>query len=238
MFPFVLYLLAGLGTGFSALRRLLWVVWGAPIHPVPLLAFAGSLTLIGAAVISLTRPRLAARLALLATVPIWSFYVVALVSPFETITGDIPDKPDPTMDVLFVQWKPGPEPLKVTSCWPEDGLTNEELDQLKATGLRGRLTIVTHSPPATDKRNRAVVVMHRQLDSAVELFQPDRTTVIYVQEGSDWRKIPFGARTARQMISLEIATHTPAHTWYYVTLMNGAREGGTAFRWDEPPPTC
>jgi hypothetical protein len=77
MLPFFLYLIAGALTGFQVYSLLALGVYGAPVSPLEFLSLLGSLVLIVAAYLSLWKPRVAARVALLAALTIWCFYAPA-----------------------------------------------------------------------------------------------------------------------------------------------------------------
>lgn len=226
MFPFFLYLITGLTTGFQVFRLIMWAVWGRPPHPIEFVSLAGSLGLITAAVVSLFRPRIAAAVAFVASLAMWAFYGPALVQSYQQIVSD------QHLEVVFVKWKPGPEPLSVEGSW-ENWLTADERAQLHAAGLTGRLIVVGGGTFGRGRQSKAVIVMHQQLDSPVDLLQPDGSMVIYVQDGQNWRMLPSDAPTLERTIHLEVSTHTTTHSLYGVELVNGARSGGTAFEWSE-----
>ena len=77
MLPFFLYLIAGVMTGFQVYALVALGAYGAPVSPLELLSLLGSLVLIVAAYLSLWKPRLGARVALLAVLIIWCFYAPA-----------------------------------------------------------------------------------------------------------------------------------------------------------------
>ncbi len=77
MLPFLIYLLAGTLTGIQVYALLTLGVHGAPVSPLEFLSLLGSLVLIVAAYLGLWKPRLAARVALLAALVVWSFYAPA-----------------------------------------------------------------------------------------------------------------------------------------------------------------
>lgn len=85
MIPFVLYLAAGIITGFHVYTLLALAVVGAPYDPLELVSLAGSSALVVAAYWSLIEPHVASKVALLACLAIWCFYGPAIahtVSPF------------------------------------------------------------------------------------------------------------------------------------------------------------
>lgn len=78
MLPFILYLSCGVVTGFHMYSLLSIAVQGAAFSWLELVCSLGSLCLLVAAYISLFRPLVAARIALLAALAIWSFYAPAI----------------------------------------------------------------------------------------------------------------------------------------------------------------
>ncbi len=84
MLPFFIYFVAGVVTGFHVYSLLALTVLGVPSHPLEFVSLLGSLCLVFAAYLSLFKPHAAARLALLASLVIWTFYGPATVSAIET----------------------------------------------------------------------------------------------------------------------------------------------------------
>lgn len=80
MFPFLLYLAAGVLTAFHVYALLSLGIFGVPRDVMELFSLCGSLCLIVSAYISLFRPRLAAKIALLASLGVWCFYAPAIVA--------------------------------------------------------------------------------------------------------------------------------------------------------------
>jgi len=78
MIPFLLYLAAGVVTGFHVYTLLMLAVLGAPVNPLELVSLLGSLGLLVAAYWSVFNPHAAARLALVAALAMWCFYGPAL----------------------------------------------------------------------------------------------------------------------------------------------------------------
>jgi hypothetical protein len=75
----VCLVLAGGATAAQGYWLLMWAIWGRPTHPVQYVALLGSLLLIVAGVMMLTRRR-AVVLASFALVFTWSFWGLALVN--------------------------------------------------------------------------------------------------------------------------------------------------------------
>ena len=106
---------------------------------------------------------------------------------------------------------------------------------LREIGLTGKLSIFGGGQYGKgNKDSRAIIVMQRQLNKrTVDLPQPDRVTVIYVQdENNNWRMYPSNAPTLNRNIRLEVPAHKPNITDYWVELAGGARQGAQAFFWD------
>ena len=80
MFPFCLYFGAGVITGFHVYTLLAMTTYGVPFSPLELVALLGALGLLIAASISLFKPRAGARVALVASLMIWSFYGPAIAN--------------------------------------------------------------------------------------------------------------------------------------------------------------
>ncbi|MGB8580269.1 MAG: hypothetical protein WCD47_05565 [Candidatus Sulfotelmatobacter sp.] len=77
MLPFCLYFITGVITGFHVYTLLALTWYGEPLNLLELVSLLGSLLLLISAWISLFRPNVAARVALIACLLIWSFYAPA-----------------------------------------------------------------------------------------------------------------------------------------------------------------
>ncbi len=80
MFPFLLYLVAAVLTAAHVYVLLSMAVFGVPRHVLELLSLFGSACLLVSSSISLWRPRIAAKLALLAALAMWCFYAPAIAT--------------------------------------------------------------------------------------------------------------------------------------------------------------
>ncbi len=80
MLPFLLYLLAGILTAAHVYSLLSLGMLGVPHNVLELISLLGSFVLLVSAYISLYRPRLAAKLALLAALALWCFYGPAIAA--------------------------------------------------------------------------------------------------------------------------------------------------------------
>ena len=158
---------------------------------------------------------------------------------------------EPPVDVVFVRWIPGPQPLALAGPNPEGGPTAEELERLRALGLAGQLRIETllvgigsRGGAATGgsddsvtvfragrggQGSRVVVVMHRQLGevrSLLPLPVPEEGSVLHVQsDDGGWTAAPrsFRARDARiELRAGGSGERQAADTTYFIHLDSGA----------------
>ncbi len=87
MLPFFLYLITAALTGFHVYTLLALTALGVPVNPLELVSLLGSLALLIAAYISLFSPYIAARVALLACLAMWSFYAPAIAKSIRNGDG-------------------------------------------------------------------------------------------------------------------------------------------------------
>jgi len=78
MLPFVIYFVTGIVTALHIGSLLVVALYGIPVSPLEVVALAGSFCLLLAAYVTLYRPRAAAKIALIATFILWSFYGPAI----------------------------------------------------------------------------------------------------------------------------------------------------------------
>jgi hypothetical protein len=83
MLPFCLYFVAGIVTGFHVYTLTL-AMYGAGLNPLEFVSLLGSLCLLIAAYVSLSKPNAAAKIALLASLMIWCFYGPAIAKSVRT----------------------------------------------------------------------------------------------------------------------------------------------------------
>lgn len=98
MFPFCLYFVASVITGFHVCTLLSLAVYGAPWNPLEVVSLLGSLCLLIAAYVSLFKPCAAAKLALIACLAIWCFYGPAIAKSVQRkLTGQSSVLPSPLL---------------------------------------------------------------------------------------------------------------------------------------------
>ncbi len=84
MLPFSLYVITGVLTGVHLYLLLVFTVYTPAAALLEWVAMLGSLCLLVAACVSLFKPRVAARIALIACLLIWAFYAPATVRTVRT----------------------------------------------------------------------------------------------------------------------------------------------------------
>ncbi len=84
LLPFVLYFVTGAVTGFQICTLLVGALYNEPVNPLMLVALLGSVGLLIAAFVSLFRPHIAAKFALVAALAIWCFYGPAIAKVVRT----------------------------------------------------------------------------------------------------------------------------------------------------------
>lgn len=232
MFPFALYLITGIATAAPVIYALEWAVWGAPIVATKYLSLLGSATLLVAAFTSLFERRIAARIALVGVLAIWSLYLPA-------ITGAVRTKlSDQRLTLHVVRWVPSPQPLTVSDSAgetrPETRLTRAEIEHLKEAGVTGRVETFSLGIYGNgNKSSRTIIVIQNPVASPVELPEPNATTVVYVQHGDSWRLYPASAPTLRRTIRIEPRRDDPRQSSIMVELSSGARQGFSVW-WPKP----
>lgn len=152
---------------------------------------------------------------------IGAFAVVGTKSLFKWILKD------QHLDAVFVEWKPGPQPLSVDGYYR---LTESEISQLKAAGITGQLDVRGMFTTGEGKAVRAVIVMQHQLKENIDLAQPDGINVIYIQSEDGWKRYPPDAPTLKRVMHLEKDSQRNATT-YMSDLARGGSEGADAFMW-------
>lgn len=227
------WLIATIGAAASALLSLILVGatgWIIAIGAVPVYGAA----LLGGVYGGWLLPKQAAQSATsvglragqrLAIFGIWCFAILWIALP--SVPWPL-SEPDQSLEVIIVQWIPGPEPLVLAA----DGLTADEVSQMAAMGVTGQLSRRgTFGGGKGTKHARAVIVMQRPVDSPVALPEPNGSTLIYLQEPGGWKKIPPHAETLQRTIRLTIA-NAPGRIIFETD--NGP-SGGTFLEWAEAP---
>jgi hypothetical protein len=224
VFPFALYLITGIATAAPVIYALSWAVWGASIFATEYISLLGSTVLAVSAFISLINRRAAARIALFGVLAIWSFYLPAIAGVVRMKLSD------QRLTLHVVKWTPSPQPLTVSDpvgeTRPEARLSEAEIERLKEAGVTGRVdTFSCGNYGGGNKSSRAIVVIQSPVTAPVELPEPDATTIIYVQHGTDWRPYPAGAPILKRTIRIEPWPDDPKQSSIMVELSSGARQG-------------
>ena len=113
-----------------------------------------------------------------------------------------------------------------------------DIQQIKAAGVTGELSVyAANGHYGSGKKSHAIIIMQRPVAGAIELKEPDATSVVYIQGDHDWRIFPPDAHTLKRTIPLEPVAYDPNWPGAYpqtsvtVELSTGARQGfGVSWR--------
>jgi hypothetical protein len=81
----LLYLLTGCAAGFQILSQISFVVWGRPIAHLEIAALAGAAIVIVAACFAMSKPRQAARIAIIGDLLLLSYYGFAVITALANV---------------------------------------------------------------------------------------------------------------------------------------------------------
>lgn len=137
----------------------------------------------------------------------------------------VPKQSEQSLQVIIVRMVPGPQGPATTERTA--GLTADELSQLKALGLSGKLHFgMSQVRGSTPTLAREVIICIGDLRSPVELHEPRGANVMYVQDGDLWKMYPPGAPTLRnkikfwpsptapRMIEVQFGSFHSTFSWY------------------------
>lgn len=219
---FLLYLLTAIMTALPVLHILGW----APVPSVSVwnVSLLGSCLLVVAGLVSFSNRRVAARIAVVAVVAIWSFYLPA-VEPI--LHARLTDQ---SLTVQVVLWTPSKEALTFSDTLQATnaGLTTSDMEHLQALKLTGKIENAGRQTFGTGRASHALIVLDHPVMSRAELPEPNGVDVIYIQRQNGWEKYPAtAAPTLKRTISLE-PLHSqglPTQTLVMVELATGAKQG-------------
>lgn len=209
-------------TALPVLHTLGW----APVPSVSVwnVSLFGSCLLVVAGLFSFSQRRVAARIAVVAVVAIWSFYLPAVGSVvYARLT-------DQRLTLQVVRWKPSQQALAISDVLQgaKAAPTTADIEQLRALKLNGTIEGGWRQIYGTGRTNsHAVIVLDHPVTSRVELPEPDGVSVVYIQRQDGWEKYPYTAPTLKRTISLQPlqSQGIPTQTEVMVELVTGARQG-------------
>jgi hypothetical protein len=220
MVSLLLYLFTGIATAIPVVWALGWAVWGAGISFTEYLSLFGSLLLVISALISLANRVLAARLALVGVIAIWTFYLPGLVGVVKMRLSD------QELGLSVLLWTPSASPLTIPEYPPNMRLSSVEIQQIKDAGITGKLsTYMANGRYGSGKKSHVTLIMQRPVNETIELKEPDATSVVYVQYGKSWKIFPPNAPTLERTIRIEPEFGEPSQSSVMVGLASGARQG-------------
>jgi len=221
----LLYVLTGIATAIPVIWALGWSVWGAGVSITEYLSLLGSLVLVGLGIARASRRRVAGGVALLSTAGIWSFYLPGVIGVVRsTLTNQ-------ELSLAVLLWTPTPSPLRIEQSQRTRGardmtLSAADIQLVQDTGISGKVSIyAANGKYGNGKHSRAILIMQEPVQVPVELKEPDATSVIYIQEGSRWRKFPENAPTLNRTIRITPLRDDPRQAFVMVELSTGATQG-------------
>lgn len=184
----------------------------------------GSLALVVSAFIRLAERRIAARIALVGVLAIWSFYLPAIAGVARTKFSD------QRLALHVVKWVPSSQPLGVSDLMDESRpyarLSAADIEQVKKAGITGRVVTFSFGNYGNgSKQSRAIIVIQNPVTAPVELPEPDATTIVYVQHADRWRLHPASAPTLKRTIRIEPWRDDANQSSVMAELASGARQG-------------
>src|ERR1017187_5210940 len=227
----LLYLFTGVATALPVVWALGWAVWGAGVSITEYVSLLGSLILVASAAVGSSKRIAAARLALMGAVAVWCFYMPAIVGIASSRLSD------QELGLAVVLWTPSTSPLVIEQPrqipnFPNTRLSARDVQQIKATGLTGELSVYTANDRyGSGKKSHVTLIMQKPVGEAVELREPDATSVVYTQEDHGWRMFPADAPTLKRTIRIAPVPYDPNWPGAYpqssvlVELSTGGRQG-------------
>jgi hypothetical protein len=221
-----LYLLAGIGTIIPAASAIGFSAWGGGTIGAPV-SLLGSATLILASIVQMMgvqmvgrRTKEAALLALGGSLAVWSFYLPADVSLTRLWLSDR------RLELTVARWEESGSSLSVDRQGPEFQLSTEELKEMQAAGIKGKVSVdMAHAEYGSGKRGSVLILIQRPVSGPIMLKEPDASNIVYFQTGGEWKKYPKDAATLNRTIDLSPWRNDSAQTQVFVELVTGARLG-------------
>jgi hypothetical protein len=197
--------------------------WGAMSLPALASWVAGGVSgMAGGLVLAVAIP-MRLKIANAAVLGAFSVALVLGTQPFFTwLSGD------QTLTVVFLKLEPRDEPLSIESEHVEPP-SNDVLSLLRLANVRGHVTVKwAGSVHGRGPGAKALILLSGPLTNRVNLHQPDRATILYVQGADGFKTYPANARTLSRGIELSGGA---AGVWYSVENADGGRQSGPAFSW-------
>lgn len=85
----LIYLAAGIATGWQLIRLILWSVWGRPAHAIELIALCGAIILIAVSFFAVRWRKGSAFIAIASSILLWFFYIPSLLQTIQMRVGGL-----------------------------------------------------------------------------------------------------------------------------------------------------
>jgi hypothetical protein len=218
----------GVGVGFlwtlaNALHLGPWFgAWSVPV----LLCWTtgGALSLVAAATTRLAAPRWRI------VVESGAYLFVAMVAFFVYRPAIVHLQHDQHLTLVYGRIRLSNAELAIDDS--RDLLIPGEREMLALAAIGGSVELIGGYAANTTEQPRArvLVLLRRPVDRVYRLLEPDKTTVLYIQENSGFRRFPPDAKVLPDR-AVEVYPADPNETRYWVEHAGGARSGGSGIQW-------
>ena len=135
---------------------------------------------------------------------------------------------DQHLMVVYGTWEPGSTGLEVQDFRNVNILVESDRDLLKKSLNNGQVQIwgAHASNTATAPRARMIILFTERLAQMAVLPQPDASDVLYVQEGSTFRRYPTDSPVLSRVVEIMPYGNRPGLLHLSVEHVLGAKSGG------------
>lgn len=111
--------------------------------------------------------------------------------------------------------------------------TSEDEKMLQLAGVKGHCKVINYSVHGSGTFSKAIIVLREIPLRLIKLYQPDESSIIYIQDGQKFSIFPENAPTLDRTIELrrslsDINTNDSNNVVYMVELAGGGKQGGFA----------
>jgi hypothetical protein len=173
---------------------------------------------VAAAFMARSNRRKAGRVAFIAALASWSFFIQAMVTEARIRASD----QEPTVSIFL--WKPSPSPLTIRE--PENATPSKiDIQRIRDAKITGTISLFNINRFGSGTRSSVVLIMQRPVARRVELPEPDAANVVYVQEAAGWKMFPAGAHILQRKIRIDPIPGLARESSLSVELADGSGEG-------------
>lgn len=134
---------------------------------------------------------------------------------------------DQKLTLVVLKWTPS-DSLKINNPF-SDSMNEEEKNLIMSSGIKGNIDAKLKTTTGDGREARFFIIIQSPVKSLVKLHQPDRMSVVYIQDGDKFKMYPQDAKTLDRV--LEIYPFDSNVVNYWLELPGGGRQGGTFMDW-------